>query len=290
MKKTIFIPFILLLTLNWHCTKKGTENPGGGNGNNPPTAMELADQIDQKFPFTPNQPFTALYLCGRLNSQLAWYFLFQDNNQMQVLFTTDTHDNFVFDGSYEYINNELQLNLPGGPTSPFPQGLNERSTVIMPQFGLVAGFATPNMVCICQGHDLNDLDPPHAQANYDCPVINIEAASNEDNAIELVHRNVPFEFPVTGSIFRQQDTYINGQTNPIIRRGYGIYRQDGNRFYASFQLAQDFVDFATEHLPVGLNPGVPFDDYNLISGTISPDGQELTVDQLVPESGPCSLR
>ena len=288
MKNLSFLSFIFLLIINWNCTKKGPDGPGGGN--NPPTEAQLADEIDQKFPFTPNQPFTAMSICGRLNSQLEWHFLFMENNTMQVLFTTDTHDDYVFDGTYTYANDQLRLMMPGGPTSPFPLGLDERSTVIMPQFGLVAGFATPEMICICEGHELNGINQPHAQANYDCPIINIQAVSDEDNAIELVHRSVPFDLAVTGSIFRQQDIYINGQNNPNIRRGYGIYRQDGNRFYASFRVAQDFADFAAGQLPVNFNPGVPFDDYNLISGTISANGQELTVDQLMPEAGPCTLR
>lgn len=288
MKKTILIPFVLMMILNWQCNKKGSGGPG--NGNNPPTEAELADEIEQKFPFEANQPFTALYLCGRLNSQLEWHFLFQEDNSMQVLFTTDTHDDYVFDGTYTYTNDELRLQMPGGPSSPFPQGLDERSTLIMPQFGLVAGFATPNMICICQGHDQNAINPPQAQVHYDCPIINIQAVSDEDNAIELVHRNVPFEFPVTGSIFRQQDIYINGQTNPSIRRGYGIYRQDGHRFYASFRLAQDFADFSAGQLPVNFNPGVPFSDYNIISGEISADGRQLSVDQLMPEAGPCTTQ
>lgn len=209
---------------------------------------------------------------------------------MQVLFTTDTHDDFVFDGTYTYTDNQLRLMMPAGPSMPFPLGLDETSTVIMPQFDLIAAFSTPEMICICEGHDLNTQSPPKVQANYDCPEINIQASTYEDNAIEFVHREMPFDLAVPGSIFRQQDTHINGLANPNIRRGFGIYRQDGIKFFASFQLAQDFADFAGNALPFAFNPGVPFIDHNLISGNILDGGQQITVDQLDPGAGACGLR
>lgn len=259
---------------------------------NPATATEgqLQDDIERRFTFTPNQPFEALYRCGRLNSQLNWYFLFHDDNTMQVLFTTDTHEDFAFDGTYAYENDEIRLMMPGGPTMPFPQGLDERTTVIMPQFGLVAAFATPEMVCICQGHNLNEQEPPKVNANYDCPNINFQAASDEDNAIEFLLRNVPFEFPVPGSVFRQQDTYVQGLTNPLIRRATGIYRQEGNRFYATFRIAHDFAQFAGDRLPVAWNPELPFEDHNVLTGEFLNNGQGVVIDQLEPEAGACTLR
>ncbi|MCR9101749.1 MAG: hypothetical protein NXI25_17465 [bacterium] len=288
MKKLLWI---LILPLLWaSCDKQETEH-GGGNGNNAPNEPVLEDAIDEAFPFTPNQPFGALYYCGRLGSQLSWYFLFAADHTLQVLFTTDAHQNYAFNGSYTYASDELRLQMPGGPASPFPQGLDERSTVIMPSMGLVGAFATPQMVCVCMGHDLNPQDPPQAEANYDCPTINVQAATDEDNAIELMHRSVPYEFAVPGSIFRQQDTYVSGMNHPQVRRGYGIYRTDGNRFYANFRLAQDLYEYAAPgQLPVNLEPGVPFTDHNLISGQIQAGYQELTVDQLSPEAGPCRLR
>lgn len=255
-----------------------------------PEPLTVEEEIDNRFTFRPNRPFNAIYQCGRLNSQLLWFFVFKDDGSMQVLFTTDTHEDFVFDGTYSYDNNQLRLRMPAGPTMPFPQGLDEGSTAIMPQFDLIAAFSTPEMICICEGHDLNTQAPPKVQANYDCPEINVQASTYEDNAIEFVHREMPFDLAVPGSIFRQQDTYINGLSNPNIRRGFGIYRQDGNRFFASFRIAQDFADFARNELPVAFNPGVPFNDHNLISGSILNGGQEIIVDQLDPNAGACGLR
>ena len=281
--------FSLTLLLLTPACKKEVKPPAGG-GNTGQTEQQLFNQIQQRFPFTPNQPFSAIYNCRRLGSQLAWYFVFYEDQSMQVLFTTDTWDDFVFDGAYSYTNGELRLQMPAGPNMPFPQGLDERSTVIMPQFGLVAAFATPEMACVCEGHNLNPVAPPKIRANYDCPIINIQAASDEDNAIEFVHTAIPFEQPVPGSIFRQQDTYVNGLTNPIIRRSFGIYRMDGDKFYASFRIASDFVDFAGDALPNGIQIDPPFEDFNVISGEFRNNGQEIIVDQLRPEEGPCSLR
>jgi len=280
----------LLIALSMTACSKDSSQPNA----QPEDSLErpeLEAEIEQQFPFTPNQAFGALYRCGWLGSQLDWYFLFTEDGRLQVLFTTDMHEDYVFEGSYTYQNDEIRLQMAGGADSPFPQGLDETSTVIMPKLGLVAAFATPQMICICQGHDLNAENPPQAEANYDCPTINVQAATDEDNAIELMHRSVPFEMAVPGSIFRQQDTYVDGLTNPLVRRAYGIYRLQGNRFYASFRLAQDLAEYAEpEQLPVAIQPGVPFEDHNLISGRIQNNYQELTVDQLSPESGPCQLR
>ncbi|MEM6630170.1 MAG: hypothetical protein AAF694_10885 [Bacteroidota bacterium] len=286
--KQCLVPVIFVLLILGAC--EVDESPGP-NENNPLTPEQVLEEAERQFAFTPNQNFEALYLCARANSQLAWYFLFNQDGSFDVMFTTDTHEDFTFKGAYTYSNDVINLQMQGGPTMPFPNGLNESSLLIMPQWGLVAAFATESMACVCQGHNLNEQAAPKANANYDCPNINFQAASDEDNAIELVHRAVPFEFPVLGSVFRQRDIYVNGLTNPLITRGYGIYRQTGNKFYASFRIAKDFADFSQGKLPYDLGfIEAPFEDYNVLSGTISADGQQLTVDQLDPGAGPCSLR
>nr|WP_297788821.1 hypothetical protein [uncultured Allomuricauda sp.] len=252
---------------------------------------ELRDLIADRFPFQSNQTFEALYVAARQGSNLEWYFNFHEDGTLDVLFTTDMNQDFSFPGTYTYVNDQITIQMPAGPNMPFPAGLNETSTVIMPQFGLVAAFATDEMIAICMGHGLNSQAPPRTMANYGCPVINVQAASSEENAIELVHRSVPTEFAVAGSIFRQQDTHVQGAANPLVRRGYGIYRQTGNDFYATFRIASDFATFAQGQLPFAVgNVGVPFDDYNIISGSFGNNGQQLIVDQLSPEDGPCVLR
>ena len=281
--------FIVLFLFLAGCSKSSTD-PAFGMAV-PLDEEDILETVDNLFPFQANQTFEALYVAARRGSNLDWYFHFHQDGTLDVLFTTDMHQDFSFSGTYTYNNNQITIQMPAGPTMPFPAGLNETSLVIMPQFGLVAAFATSEMVAICIGHGLNTQAPPRAQANYGCPVINVQAASSEENAIELVHRSVPTEFPVLGSIFRQQDTHVQGSANPLIRRGYGIYRQSGNNFYATFSIAKDFADFAMGQLPFDLgNVSVPFDDYNIISGSFGNNGQQLIVDQLSPEDGPCTLR
>jgi len=259
--------------------------------NVPMNEENILETVNSLFTFMPNQNFEALYICARRNSNLEWYFNFHNDGTLDVLFTTDTNQDFSFRGSYTYSNDRLTLQMDSGPSMPFPLGLNESSTVIMPQFGLVAAFATSEMVAVCVGHGMNTQQPPRVNANYGCPTINVQATTSEENAIELVHTAVPFAFPVSGSIFRQKETNIQGSANPIIRRGYGIYRQSGNDFYATFRAAEDFVDFTQGNLPFNVgNINSPFDDFNVISGSIRANGQELLVDQLQPEVGPCSLR
>lgn len=282
MKNLVLLALVLIVA----CSETNDPLP-----ERPLTEQELRDTIENEFPFLPNQTFEALYVGTRIGSNLEWYFNFHEDGSLDVLFTTDMHQDFSFTGSYTYTNDQINIQMPAGPNMPFPAGLNETSTVIMPQFGLVAGFATDQMVAICVGHGYNEQAPPRATANYGCPVINVQAASSEENAIELVHRSVPTEFPVFGSIFRQQDTHIQGAANPNVRRGYGIYRQLGNRFFATFSIARDFANYAQGQLPFALGTvGVPFDDHNILSGTISANGQQLEVDQLSPGEGPCVLR
>lgn len=287
MKYVSLLMLLLTSGLFLQCSKGGE---GNGPQAGPATEQQLRQEAGDQFSFTPNRPFGALYRCGRVGSGLEWFFLFHPDNSLQVLFTTDTWEDYVFDGTYRYESDELRLMMPAGPAMPFPQGLDERSTLIMPQFGLLAAFATPEMVCVCIGHDLNEQDPPKVQANYDCPNINFQAVSDEDNAIEFMLTHVPFAFPVPGSIFRQQDTYVQGLTDPIIRRGTGIYRQVGDRFYANFRLAADFAAFAEGQLPLPIPADPPFEDYNLLSGRFLSGGQEIVVDQLDPSAGACSLR
>ncbi len=283
MKNYSKIVTICILLLS-SCSKDDNPTTLGSEEN-------IIDTVNNLFTFTPNQSFEALYICRRRNSNLDWYFNFHADGTLDVLFTTDTNQDFSFRGSYTYTNDQLTLQMAGGISMPFPLGLNESSTVIMPQFGLVAAFATSEMVAICIGHGLNTQQPPRVNANYDCPIINIQAVTDEDNAIELVHTTVPTGFPVSGSIFRQKDTFVNGSANPIIRRGYGIYRQAGNDFYATFRIAEDFMNFTQGQLPFDVGAiGSPFDDFNVINGTIDANGQELIVQQLQPEEGPCRLR
>ena len=284
--KSYFKYCIIALFLFSACSKDD-----GGAGLAPPNEDALRQTIENAFPFTANQNFEALYLCARRGSNLDWYFNFHNDGSLEVLFTTDTNQDFVFQGSYTYMNNQITIQMPGGFNAPFPNGLNETSRVIMPQFGLVAGFATDEMVAVCVGHGLNNQPPPRVMANYGCPTINVQTASSEENAIELVHRAVPTAFPVLGSIFRQQDIAIQGSDDLIIRRGFGIYRQSGNTIYATFSIARDFATFAQGQLPFNVgNISAPFDDVNIISGTLSANGQELTIDQLSPQDGPCVLR
>lgn len=170
----------------------------------------------------------------------------------------------MFSGSYTYQNDEIHMT-----SQSFILPLDETTTNITPRMGLVGIFDTPNMLCAAYGHRYND---PSADisASYSCPYINIGPASSEVNAIEFVHSAIPFSFPVSGSIFRQKDLEVTGSINPIITRGYGIYRRLGNTFYADF--------------------GDQFDDYNLLKGSFANGDQQITVDQLEPSAGPCNIR
>jgi len=106
--------------------------------------------------------------------------------------------------------------------------------------------------------------------SYSCPIINIQAVSYEENALEFVHSAISYAFPVRGSMFRQRDFWVNTNPNAIITRGYGIYRRVGNTFYADF--------------------GNQFGDHNLLKGSFANADMQVSIEQLEPARGACNRR
>ncbi len=138
----------------------------------------------------------------------------------------------------------------------------------MTAFGLVAAFQTPNMICGAIGHRENPAEFGNT-VHYDCPNINIQAVSFDVNAIEFTLRTIPFNLTVPGSAFRARDRFVSGNPSALIRRGYGLYRRDGDDFYVFFA------------------PGT-FDDSNVLSGRFDNGDLQISVDQLEPNRGNCS--
>ena len=137
------------------------------------------------------------------------------------------------------------------------------------QLGLVYQFTTPNMQCIAYGHDDDDVSGDNASA-YLCPEFSEGPASSQDNAFEFVHRAFPFDLPVPGSTFRQRNRYVQFNDQPLIARGYGIYRRAGDNFYAYF--------------------GDQFDDFQIVSGSFLNNGQQIMLDQLPAGGNQCNAR
>ena len=239
---------------------------GGNNTNQTPTAQMLQAEIDGLFPFVANVPFAVTFSCGRTNSQLTYYFDFQLNSTFQVYIELDNYQQVSFTGTYTYVGNAIRM--IADPNNILM--LDETTTRIVPHLGMVAEFSTPGMTCGAIGHRYNDVATDTFKS-YDCPNINIQAASYEDNAFEFVHSGGnPFGFTVRGGIFRQRDIQVSGTTNPMVTRGYGIFRRTGNTFYADF--------------------GGRFADHNLLKGAFGNAEQQITVEQLQPNSGPCTRR
>lgn len=264
---------------------------GGGRGDAPPNPIpgETPADLLARFPFVEGQPIDVTYQCERVGSVLAWTFHLSPDGTLLVAFTTDTHQDYVFYGTYTHESGVIRLSMPPGPEMPFPLGLDETSTVIFPELGIVAGFATPQMTCVAIGHGMNAVEPMDT-VHYSCPLIRYDAATDEENAIELVHRAVPFAVTVPGSSFRQRDVWVVGADQPNFTRAYGIYRRDGDRIVVSFQVAADFARAHGASLPTALSPNPPFADHNVLSATILDGGESLSVDQLEPESGACTRR
>jgi hypothetical protein len=241
----------------------GGEGIGGNNG--PPSPQALQAEINQLFPFTPNQPFTVTFSCARTNSRLTYYFDFDANGTFAVYIELDNYQQVSFDGTYSYAGGAIRM--VANPNNILM--LDETTTRIVPHLGLVGEFETPNMQCGGFGHAYNDVATDTFKS-YNCPIINVGAASEEDNAFEFVHSANPFGITVRGSVFRQRDIIIYQANNNAVTRGYGMFRRVGSTFYADF--------------------GGRFGDYNLLKGTFANGDQQLTVEQLHPEAGACTRR
>jgi len=236
----------------------GGDGDEGGNGD-----AELLAELERIFPFTPNQPLDVIYQCERLGSALIYTLDFKSDLTFDIYTTTDAPaDVGPFPGVYTYQNNELHLQINSALVV-----FDEISTSITPSFGLPVAFQTPQMACLAIGHRENATEFG-TTVHYDCPNINIRAVSFDVNAIEFVHRAVPFNLAVPGSAFRARDRFVTGNPSALILRGYGLYRRVGNDFYIVFL------------------PGT-FDDNNVLGGRFKNGDLQISVDQLEPQRGDC---
>lgn len=243
----------------------GGGGAGGGN-NGAANQQNLLDQINRQFPFVANQPFDVIFACQRINSNLIYTFDFNSNGTFDLYSTLDTGQSLMVSGTYNYQADELHMQ---SQNNFLP--LDERSTNIESQFGMVYRFQTNRMDCIAIGHRYNDQAREFSTTvHYTCPNINIQAVSYDNNAIEFAHQNMLFNLTVPGSAFRQRDRNISGTTQPNILRGYGIYRRAGDSFYVYFNNQ--------------------FNDVNILTGSFSNGDLAISVDQLEPASGNCNLR
>jgi hypothetical protein len=241
---------------------------GGGDGGNPgggPSAAALQAEIDRLFPYVPNAPIDVTYVCRRSNSQLTYYVDLDANFGFTVFFETDTFQQVFFAGTYTHVNGAIRLVALNNNVLP----LDETTTAIVPHLGLVGEFSTPTMQCGAVSHGYND---PAAETykSYGCPSIRAGAASDETNAFEFSDASSPFAYQFRGGIFRQRNINVYAAANPVITRGYGVFRRVGDTFYADF--------------------GSQFGDANLLKGTFASNDTQLRVEQLEPAAGPCNRR
>lgn len=262
----LLVTLISLVTLGACGGGGGSGGGGGGGGDNGDAA--LIAQIEQLFPFTPNQTFDVIYSCARVGSVLEYIFDLKSDGSFDLTITDDVGSDHFQVGTYTYQNDQIRLQT-GAPFDFILFNLDETTTQILPAFGLVAAFQTPNMVCGAIGHRENAAEFGNT-VHYDCPNINIQAVSFDVNAIEFVLRTIPYNLTVPGSAFRARDRFITGNPNAIIRRGNGLYRRLGDDFYVFFA------------------PGA-FDDNNVLSGRFNNGDLQISVDQLEPGRGDCSL-
>jgi hypothetical protein len=243
---------------------------GGGGGNAGAGAAANAQQalqaeIDQRFPYTPDQPLDVLYVCSRSNSRLTYYIGLNLDGSFNAFFETDTFQQVSFTGRYTHAGGAIHLVADPNPALL----LDETTTRIVPHLGIAAEISTPLMQCAAVAHGYND-PATDTFKSYDCPLINRGAASDEVNSLEFNDASSPFPVVFRGGIFRQRDVNIYAASNPTVYRGHGIFRRVGDTFYADF--------------------GNQFPDLNLLKGSFGNADRTLGVEQLEPAAGPCNLR
>lgn len=261
IKPLCYLPILMVLTASIIFTGCGGGSDGDTGNNNQGTFM---DQVNQLFPFSDNDPIDVVYICQRVNSNLLYYFDLNPDGSFRTYLTVDTGDDYFFDGTYDYSNKKIHLT---SLNNILP--LDETSDSITPQLGLIYKFTTPNMLCIAYGHEYDDVATDTA-SSYSCPEFSEGPASSQENAFEFIHRAFPFDLQVPGSTFRQRDRHVQSNNQPIVARGYGVYRRAGDNFYAYF--------------------ADQFDDYQIVSGSFLGNGQQIEVDQLPSGSNRCNHR
>ncbi|MEM9195312.1 MAG: hypothetical protein AAGF12_39435, partial [Myxococcota bacterium] len=230
----------------------------GDAGGGPNAGADLTlEEVNAEFPFTPNEPMQVHFVCLVANSGLEYELLLRSSSSFSIAARLDTGDVASATGRYSYENDVISLRTD--PNNFIY--LDERTTTITPALGIVYAFASENMRCVAVGHEHND--GAIVGEGYLCPEFSEGAASSQVNAFE-------FDVAFPGSIFRDRNRWVLDRGQPSIQRGYGIYRRVGNRYYGYF--------------------GTQFDDYNLVTGTFSPGGEAVEVEQLPDGSPPCSRR
>jgi len=261
-----FLRFIILIEITVGLTACGGGGGGGGGGgsNTPDSQQALIDEINNRFPYVANQPLDQLFICAITGSVLTWYLNFFSNGGIDLYTTLDTGDDLVrTGGSYTHLNDTLTISMVNDVVN-----LDETSNQISINMGMITSFTSAVLDCETYGHRYNATEFSSV-VHFQCPISNIQAVSDDTNAVEFVHMAVPFSFAVAGSSFRQRDRNVSGSSNPLILRGYGIYRRDGNRMYSYFARNQ-------------------FDDFTYLSGDFGNSNSSLTLDQAVVAESACN--
>lgn len=248
---------------------------GGGAGDEDADAaagndLQALEQMDRQFSFDPDQALDAIYSCSRSGSRLEYLFDLRSGGDLTLAVPLDTGDVAYRSGTHHIQNGVISLNIPPNDLLI----LDEQSTETLVHLGMIVAFKTPNMLCGMVGHRYDDPGATALNVSYACPIVREGPASDVENVFEFQITNGNPRFSVPGSIFRQRDRHVNGATNPFIKRGYGIYRRQGDQYYGLFYY-----------------PGAnPFDDFNIVTGSFANSDQQIRVNQLPGGAQVCQLR
>lgn len=210
---------------------------GGGGDADTGTADEQLAAVDALFSVPESGPLNTVYECTRANSTLLYYLYLRPDGVLDWQFQVNTGDTYRFTGVYDHTSGFIHLQIFD---AGFP--LDETTTATTRHLGLVHTLETAQMRCGAIGHGYDEPISVGVR-HYQCPRVSLGAGSDVENAVELGAAGLG------GSVFRQRDTYPTGSIDPIIQRGYGVYRRVGDEIYAYF--------------------GDSFDDVNLLIGALT---------------------
>lgn len=249
MKRRLHFVLASLMLLLGACGDSLT----GDNGGQP-----SLEALNQRFGFEPNTPMNVYFGCVISGSQLLYQMQLTTDGAFVIASQLDTGDIAYATGRYTYESDVITLRTD-------PNNfvfLDEQTTSITPQLGIVYQFETQVMRCVANGHEEDDPETRVGQY-YICPEFSEGSASTQVNAFE-------FDISLPGSIFRDRNRNIRERGQPNILRGNGIYRRIGNQYVGYF--------------------GNQFDDYNVVTGTFEDGNAIVQINELPDGYDHCNYR
>jgi hypothetical protein len=198
------------------------------------------------------------FYCDYVPDQSAFYLLFFSPNGSMELYAPPPDPNndpspVLFNtGTYTHVGDSLRLSFSGAQA--------ENSTSIEFEYDKLVSFRSSSFN-LCHAATAGVGTGLPSTKIFQCPSINVVSGQGYNTSKFWLHTDGEAEWLSTQVI-------TSGGGNEINKVRYGFYVQDGDRL----------------HLGFGNSDGIRF-----LSGVLNAGGDEFLIDELEPETGPCTL-